>query len=90
MLADTLTKIRKQHGYLLPEDVAEIRKDICNPSMQILVRHGRGRFLCPLNELEWRLANVEREGDYVRDVCIPANPKPLDWFALGYKSPLED
>lgn len=87
MLTDTLEKIRSQSGFIMREDVEAIRKDIPNPTMKVLVRCGRDRFMCPLNELEFRMANVELTGDYVRDVCIPANPKPIDWHNIGYKKP---
>ena len=85
MLTDTLKRIAgEQMGFITSDDVVEIRKDVPNPGMQVLVRCGTNRFLCPLSELEHRMASVERDGDYVRDVSIPANPKPRDWIALGY------
>lgn len=88
MLTEVFKRIaQEQYGCVTATDVEEIRKDIANPTMKVLVRTGRTRFLCPLNELEHRMATVDREGDYVRDVSIPANPKPHDWTVLGYEPP---
>jgi hypothetical protein len=85
MLTDVLKRIAgEQMGFITSADVVEIRKDLPNPDLTVLVRCGTNRFLCPLNELEHRMASVERDGDYVRDVSIPANPKPHDWIAVGY------
>lgn len=85
MLTDVFKRINTQFGFVTSDDVAEIRRDLPNPALKVLVRCGSQRFVCPLNELEHRMATVEREGDYVRDVSIPATPEPTDWFKLGYR-----
>jgi len=87
MLQDIFNKIREQYGFVTDTDVVELRKLLPNPSLQVLVRCGGDRFICPLNELEHRMAEVEKKGDYVRDVCVPASPKPVDWTNLGYVEP---
>jgi hypothetical protein len=87
MLQEVFNKIREQYGFVTDIDVAELRKLLPNPSLRVLVRCGCDRFVCPLNELEHRMAEVEKKGDYVRDVSVPANPKPVDWNQLGYRHP---
>lgn len=86
-LQEIFNRIRDRFGFITIADVEEIRKLMPSPRLQVLVRCGCDRFLCGLDELDFRLAEVDRKGDYVRDVSIPANPKPVDWISLGYRQP---
>jgi hypothetical protein len=83
-ISEVYTRIaEKQHGFVTKADVQRIPYK----NLRVLVRCGASRFLCTLDELAQRLAGVEEAGDYVRDVSIPANPKPNDWVNLGYRPP---
>jgi hypothetical protein len=87
-LAEAFQRIaREQYGFITDQDAEVIRAHVPSPTMKVLVRCGRSRFLCPLNKLEERMAQVERDGDYVRDVSIPHSPLPTDWITLGYQPP---
>jgi len=86
-LQDILQKIREQYGFLTMEDRDNMLKVMSRFDGQVLVRCGAGRFLCGLRELPEQIAKVEADGDYVRDVSIPAAPKPVDWLSIGYSAP---
>ena len=87
-LKEVFTRIAgEQFGFVTEKDVDTIRGLLPFPTLGVLVRCGRDRFVCPLNTLEARMAEVKRKGDYVRDVSIPHNPRPSDWIALGYEPP---
>jgi hypothetical protein len=84
VLTDTFRQIASQIGFITAKDVKGLRAALPMPRMQVLVRCGQDRFMCGLDSLEAHMAEVERKGDYVRDVCVPASPHPTDWIAVGY------
>jgi hypothetical protein len=87
-LKEVFTRIAgEQFGFVTDKDIEVIRGQLPTPSMKVLVRCGMDRFVCGLDTLEARMAEVKRKGDYVRDVCIPNNPHPSDWIAVGYNPP---
>ena len=64
-------RIREQHSFLKPRDVAEFTE--LERLRPILVRCGACRFTCAAQDVEHLLAIIKREGsDYVRDVSLPA------------------
>jgi len=86
-LQDILKKIREQYGFLTMEDRDNMLQVMPRFDGQVLVRCGAGRFLCGLRELPAKIAEVDKKGDYVRDVSIPATPSPVDWVSIGYVRP---
>jgi len=77
----------EQYGFVTDKDTEDLRALLPTPRLQVLVRCGCDRFLCGLDTLEARMAEVKRKGDYVRDVCVPNRPRPSDWISLGYEPP---
>ena len=76
-------KIIGQGGFLSPEDLQQIAKDF--RLMMVLVRCGCGRFLAPAQDakhfmdiitehstLKEEKEKIPHQGDYVRDVSLPA------------------
>ena len=76
-------KIRRQHGYVLEDDVD--RLIAVERLMLVMVRCGNGRFMCPIQDLKHFMTIIEEHselkatatgkkfaGDHVRDVSIPA------------------
>lgn len=74
---------RNHMGWLTKEAVAAFASDMELRLQQCLVRCGRCRFTCPAQDVTYLIDCVEKNGDYVRDVCIPAND-PI-WKLLGLR-----
>ncbi len=71
--------IDKQAGFLTDKDTPVLKKVM--PWMAVLVRCGRSRYVAPIRDLDKVFQIVEEEGDYVRDVSIPA--KSVERFMKG-------
>lgn len=67
-----LQKIADRYGCITSDLVGELTQHEEGRKLQVLVRCGRERFVCPVECLETVIGAVEVEGDYVRDVSIPA------------------
>jgi len=61
---------RLQIGFLTAEQMPDLIA--LDPALPCLVRHGRGRLLCASRNVAQRVHQLEAEGDYLRDVSIPA------------------
>lgn len=77
-------RIHNRLGFLTQEDTCRLEKSF--PNHRVLVRTSQGRFLCPLRDLNNSIKEL-KDGDYLREVCIPASPKPVEWNRVGYHSP---
>ena len=65
----TMNKVLdNQCGFLTQDDVAELIDDYAD--MQVLIRTGMNRYLCPMNKIEDTIELVSSKGDYVRDVGL--------------------
>lgn len=63
-------RIKGQHGFLKPRDVAELTE--VERLRPVLVRCGCGRFSCPAQDAQHFIDIITAEGsDYVRDVSLP-------------------
>jgi hypothetical protein len=82
-----LNNISERYGFITSEDRDTILAAQPDFRGQVLVRCGCNRFLCTLQDLPARMQEVEAQGDYVRDVCVPASPQPVLWHRIGYRSP---
>ena len=67
-----LHKIADLYGCITSDLVGELTQHEEGRKLQVLVRCGGKRFVCPVDCLESMIAAVEADGDYVRDVSIPA------------------
>ena len=68
----TLLKIlsKDQFGFVLKQDLDVLKSEM--PSLPLLIRCGRERYVAEAQDTEARMDYVEEAGDYVRDVSIPA------------------
>lgn len=68
----TLLKIlsKNQFGFVLKQDLDVLKSEM--PSLPLLIRCGRERYVAEAQDTEARIDYVEEAGDYVRDVSIPA------------------
>ena len=64
---------RENGGWLTESDVEALRLDPNHRLQSCLVRCGGCRFTAPAQDVKFLIECVEKNGDYVRDVCIPAN-----------------
>ena len=60
--------IAENFGFFTTDDYPALMAE--NFNYQILVRTGRGRFVCKLYELNYKISFIEKSGDYVRDVSL--------------------
>ncbi len=60
------------YGFLNETKVAVVAADPATHLIPLLVRFGGFRCVVPANQVAAMIATVERGGDYVRDVSIPA------------------
>ena len=67
-----LHKIADLCGCITEELVEDLMLHEEGRKLQVLVRCGGKRFICPADCLASMIAAVEADGDYVRDVSIPA------------------
>ena len=68
-LLDILSK--QQFGFV------DIKKDLCileadMPDLPLLIRCGAERYVVKASAVKAKMEQVEKEGDYVRDVSLPA------------------
>ena len=61
--------IRARHGFLSQADIGDILA--FDRMRQVLVRCGRCRFRCAVQDLEHLEQCIVAGGDYIRDVCLP-------------------
>lgn len=72
-------------GFLSSEEVKSIAADPVTRLFQLLVRCGRGRFICAAQDVEHFVAIITEHGnrpdsaetDYVRDVSLPTQERAL-------------
>jgi hypothetical protein len=62
--------IENNYGFFTEADVKELSEDY--RYLQCLVRTGMNRYLSPLYYVPELVKDIERNGDYVRDVCLTA------------------
>ena len=79
-----LRTIQEQHGFLTSDDTRFLLGEHQDATrlLPVLVRCGGTRFTCGLQYLKGLMEMVEKNGDYVRDVSIPANSR--EWTHFGY------
>lgn len=63
--------ILARHGFLTAAELGYLAG--FDRLRQVLVRCGNGRFRCPAQDARHFMRCVEAGGDYVRDVCLPAD-----------------
>lgn len=63
--------ILARHGFLTAAELADLAA--FDRLRQVLVRCGQGRFRCPAQDATHFMRCVQAGGDYVRDVCLPAD-----------------
>lgn len=67
--------ISDRMGFVIDANVPELIS--IDPNMQLLVRCGNGRFICPVSKLAGIIHVIDsgnhKEFDYVRDVSFPVN-----------------
>ena len=68
----TLLKIlsKTQFGFITKEDLDDLVKKM--PNLKVLIRCGRDRYITTAALAEQKMREVEEQGDYVRDVSLPA------------------
>ena len=86
--AQVIEQARKTAGgFLKDTDVAVIAADPATRLQMLLVRCGNGRFMAPAQDVKHFIDLIERpEGDYVRDVSLPAGQQ----FAPTSAEPAHD
>lgn len=82
-----LLAVRDRMGFLTSDDTRFLLGEHSEQTrlLPILVRCGGTRFTCGLQYLDTMIDMVEKSGDYVRDVSIPANSR--EWTRFGYTHP---
>lgn len=66
-------KIVEDSGFITEDQIPFIEK--VNRFIMVLVRCGRGRLLCPVQDAKHFIDIINKsEADYVRDVCLPTEP----------------
>ena len=82
-----LLTIRDRMGFLTSDDTRFLLGEHHDSSrlLPVLVRCGATRFTCGLQDLDHMISMVEKSGDYVRDVSVPASS--LAWARFGYMQP---
>ena len=67
-----IEKATKQFGFITQEDVNKVLAS--SPGKyrlrQVYVRCGAGRFTCALQDLDFMIESVEKNGTYIRDVAL--------------------
>ena len=84
----TLLKIisKEQFGFVDSNDLAVLEKEM--PRMPLLMRFGACREVAEASAVKTIISEKEAEGDYIRDVSIPA--RVLDRMYEGWSdTPLE-
>lgn len=77
-------------GFLTSREVVDLQECISHDirkNLLVLVRCGASRYLSTLDQLNDRLLLTARDGDYVRDISVPATPGNRSWLEIGYVSP---
>lgn len=75
--------IRLRHGFLKQDDVKALSMDSKYRLQQCLIRFHGCRLVCPAQDVEHIIISLEKNGDYCRDVSIPASD-PI-YAELGMK-----
>lgn len=68
----TLDEAATDYGFLNETKVAVVAADPATRLFPLLIRFGGSRAIVPANQVASLIATMERGGDYVRDVSIPA------------------
>lgn len=78
-LPEVAVQIRKDGGFMRNVSVKAIAGNPETRLVNMLVRCGNGRFLCPAQDVEHFIGIIDRDrnsksidSDYVRDVSLPA------------------
>jgi len=74
---------REKMGFLREVDVDAIASDEQLRLQPCLVRCNRCRFTTPAQDVKWLIECVKKNGDWCRDVSVPAND-PI-WQKLGLR-----
>ena len=61
---------KQQFGFVLKHDLEVLEADM--PSLPLLIRCGAQRYVVQASQAKAKMEAVEKDGDYVRDVSIPA------------------
>lgn len=62
--------VRERFGFIDASETARLAALDVSRLWQVLVRCGRCRFICAVQDVEFLIAAVEKNGDYVRDVAF--------------------
>lgn len=77
-LPETGREIRQNGGFITEGNLADMTNDQETRLIPVLVRCGGGRFVCPAQNAKHFIEIIERDakanedGDYIRDVSLPA------------------
>lgn len=77
-LPEVAQRIRNHGGFLTEEDMKAMAENDATRLVQVLVRCGNGRFVCPAQDAQHfiniisRTTLEDKHNDYVRDVSLPA------------------
>ncbi len=77
-----LDEVAQDYGFLNEKSLAVVVADPATRTTPLLVRFGCSRAIIPADQVAEHIATMERGGDYVRDVSIPAKPR-----APGHRGP---
>jgi hypothetical protein len=72
MIITTLLKVlsKQQFGFITKDDLKVIKAEM--PNLKVLIRCGCERYVELACHAQKRMELVEQQGDYVRDVSLPA------------------
>lgn len=79
---EVLKALAERHGFLDERIVADLLY-LGHGTLPVLIRCGGHRFSCTVAQVPARMAAVEKSGDYVRDVSIPAGEPGMRWKAVN-------
>jgi hypothetical protein len=77
---------RERMGFLTAEEIDVLAESEKYRLQMCLVRCGRSRFTCSAQDVKFMIEAIEKNGDYCRDVAIPAEDpiwEKLPWLAIG-------
>ena len=63
--------IKDRYGFFAEHDIAALALSEQGRLIQVLVRTGRSRFTCAVQDVEFLIESISQNGDYIRDVSIP-------------------
>lgn len=86
MIIKTLLKVlsKQQFGFITKDDLNVIKTEM--PNLKVLIRCGCERYVELACHAQKRMELVEQQGDYVRDVSLPA--RVIDDLAENPSTPL--